>query len=86
MNKLLFLLILCCFTACEKESISRGQTNNKNISVDFLFEHDGIKVYRFFDYGRPHYFTSKEEAITSNHQITQAGKAQIHQYWDENIK
>ena len=36
--------------------------------VQFLFEKDGIKVYRFSDGGRFHYFTSKGETISTQQQ------------------
>jgi hypothetical protein len=32
--------------------------NNQTYTVSYLFEHDGCKVYRFFDNGNPVYFTN----------------------------
>jgi hypothetical protein len=32
--------------------------------VEYLFEKDGVKVYRFEDGGRYHYFTTKGETIS----------------------
>ena len=32
--------------------------NNQNYVVDFLFEHDGCRVYRFYDRGNNVYFTN----------------------------
>lgn len=32
--------------------------NNATYKVEYLFEHDGCKVYRFFDYGNYVYFTN----------------------------
>lgn len=32
--------------------------NNQNYVVDFLFEHDGCRVYRFYDRGNYVYFTN----------------------------
>lgn len=32
--------------------------NNKTYNVDYLFEHDGCKVYRFYDRGHYVYFTN----------------------------
>jgi hypothetical protein len=34
--------------------------------VEYLFEKDGIKMYRFFDGGRFHYFTSLNQTITTH--------------------
>ena len=39
--------------------------NNKTYTVDFLFEHDGCKVYRFYDYGNHVYFTNCNGDVTS---------------------
>jgi hypothetical protein len=33
-------------------------SNNESYNVDYLFEHDGCKVYRFFDRGHYVYFTN----------------------------
>ena len=35
------------------------------IRVEFLFEHDGVKMYRFYDGGHCHYFTNRGETTTS---------------------
>ena len=32
--------------------------NNKTYEVDYLFDHDGCKVYRFYDRGNYVYFTN----------------------------
>ena len=38
--------------------------NNRTYQVDYLFEHDGCKVYRFTDHGYYVYFTNcRGEAI-----------------------
>jgi Domain of unknown function (DUF4884) len=39
--------------------------NNATYQVDYLFEHDGCKVYRFFDAGHYVYFTNCTGDITS---------------------
>jgi hypothetical protein len=40
------------------------QTENPNFKVDFLFEKDGCKVYRFLD-GNYHYFTNCTETSST---------------------
>ncbi len=52
------------FVGCYKEPQSSESVGN-GFSVEYLFEKDGIKVYRFYDGGRRHYFTSKGETISS---------------------
>jgi len=71
--------ILC---GCARDGLKEERTNNHNFKVDLLFEYDGIKVYRFHDNGRYHYFTSRGEAIMT--QAQPMGKM-VH-YYDENIK
>ena len=39
--------------------------NNRTYQVDYLFEHDGCKVYRFQDNGRYVYFTNCNGETTS---------------------
>ena len=50
-------------SGCIKESQS-SETLGKGFKVEFLFEKDGIKVYRFTDGGNSHYFTSRGETMT----------------------
>ena len=40
-------------------------SNNGTYEVDYLFEHDGCKVYRFQDMGRWVYFTNCSGDVTS---------------------
>lgn len=84
-----FVFLLLILSSCAKDPISTKETNNENFEVSFLFEYDGIKVYRFYDDGRYHWFTSKGETICTQKTYTtsQSGKTiytRIH-YWDENI-
>jgi hypothetical protein len=46
--------------------------------VEYLFDKDGVKVYRFWDNGHYHYFTTKGETISTQ----TAGKTT----YSENIK
>lgn len=39
--------------------------NNETYKVDYLFEHDGVKVYRFRDRGNFVYFTSRGDGVTA---------------------
>jgi hypothetical protein len=55
MYKYLLFAILC---ACAKDPIRTNSTNNPDIAVSLLFEHDGCKVYRFVDEGTYRYFTN----------------------------
>ena len=74
---LLVILIAFMFVGCYKEPQSSESIGN-GFSVEFLFEKDGIKVYRFYDGGRSHYSTSKGETIS----VLSNGKTTM----DENIE
>ncbi|MCD7899431.1 MAG: DUF4884 domain-containing protein [Bacteroides sp.] len=45
-----------CFSG--QALVSRDSDNNRTYTVDYLFEHDGCKVYRFYDRGNYVYFTN----------------------------
>jgi hypothetical protein len=65
MKKILILAgiaLSITMTSCFKDPIS-SETKG-DFQVEFLFEKDGLKMYRFYD-GRYHYFTNKGEAITT---------------------
>ena len=54
------------FGACTTEPMSKEQLGKDDgFEVEYLFEKDGIKVYRFWDGGHYHYFTSKGETIST---------------------
>lgn len=44
---------------------SNAPKNNGTYQIDYLFEHDGCKVYRFQDYGRWVYFTNCSGNVTA---------------------
>jgi hypothetical protein len=43
---------------CASDGVQTVQTNNHDIHVTFLFEHDGCKVYRFMDAGNYIYYAN----------------------------
>lgn len=52
-----------CFT--NVPLTSKSSDNNKSYTVDYLFEHDGCKVYRFVDNGHYVYFTNCRSDVTA---------------------
>ena len=57
------LLMVSCYG---QQPISRvPPSNNQTYKVDYLFEHDGCKVYRFYDHGNYVYFTNCTGDVTS---------------------
>ena len=74
--KLLFvslMLGIISYSCSSNKPIAVGPSdNNKTYKVDYLFEHDGCKVYRFYDNGRHVYFTNcNGEAIKIANDSTQ---------------
>lgn len=54
-----FIIILFIFLyGCSVEPEQVEKTSNQNIKVDFLFEKDGCRVYRFTDGGQNIYWTN----------------------------
>jgi hypothetical protein len=63
-----FIIILFIFLyGCSVEPEQVEKTSNQNIKLDFLFEKDGCKVYRFSDRGQYVYWTNCRGNITSYH-------------------
>ena len=52
--------VAALFTSCASQRPISSVTpvNNKTYQVDFLFEYDGCKVYRFADLGNYIYFSN----------------------------
>jgi hypothetical protein len=66
MEKIIFLVALILISGCEVKAVTSEKINN--ITVEFLFEKDGTRVYRFYDGDIYRYFTSRGETI-SEHRI-----------------
>lgn len=60
MRYLPLLLLLLSFMSCtvQQPITSEPSHNNQDYKVDYLFEHDGCKVYRFRDGSYYVYFTN----------------------------
>ena len=66
MSRILPGILLLLASGCATHiPLHEGKSqNNKTYEVDYLFEHDGCKVYRFYDRGNYVYFTNcRGEAI-----------------------
>jgi hypothetical protein len=73
MKKYLLYALAVPFASCTVQSpvTTEPAHNNKQYVVDYLFEHDGCKVYRFQDNGHYVYFTNcRGEAITKTDSAT----------------
>ena len=68
MNKVLMgfiLAILLASCTIQKPISIQPAKNNKDYEVEYLFEHDGCKVYRFIDGSDYVYFTNVRSDVTS---------------------
>jgi hypothetical protein len=68
MKSFLLLIFIAVFLTACNTMIPLSQSpadNNPTYIVDFLFEHEGIEVYRFLDDGRYVYFTKPVSDVTS---------------------
>jgi hypothetical protein len=66
MYRILPVILLFLASGCATQiPLHEGKSqNNKTYEVDYLFEHEGCKVYRFYDRGNYVYFTNcKGETI-----------------------
>lgn len=68
-TKYLIVVVSCLiFTSCftfRQPVETKVPKNNSSYQVDYLFEHDGCKVYRFQDSGHYVYFTNCVGDVTS---------------------
>lgn len=61
----IFMVVVLLLGSCSAIPISTSEPlNNNTYSVDYLFEHDGCKVYRFYDRGKYVYFTKCKESYS----------------------
>lgn len=70
MKNLIVLITVATATllsSCTKDAQTREQTTNDEFQTELLFEHDGIKVYRFTDCGRYIYYTDCRGGETMEH-------------------
>lgn len=59
-NRAVSVIVLCVsllLVGCQKRAQSKEKTSNEHFKIELLFEHDGVKVYRFGDAGRSVYYT-----------------------------
>ncbi len=48
----------------------RSSENNKTYTISYLFEHDGCRVYRFYDCGNYVYFTTRGDVTSIKNDST----------------
>ena len=64
----ILIAVFTLFFSCKviQKPVSRVvPSDNATYTVDYLFEHEGCKVYRFVDHGNYVYFTNCNSDVTS---------------------
>ena len=56
--------MIMTITSCFKKPVSMEQSTNPNFQVEFLFEYDGVRVYRFIDGGSYRYFAKRVDGVS----------------------
>lgn len=65
MKKALLIILAAGLLGCVKSGkVMRPNAGNRNYSPTFLFEADGVRVYRFYDGGRYIYFTNSTGRVS----------------------
>lgn len=63
-TKLILIALVAILMSCQKEA--QSSKTSGNYKVEFLFEVDGCKIYRFYD-GRTVYFSDCRGKIDEQH-------------------
>ena len=54
------LVLVCAFAiaavSCTSNPTATKTSSNPDVAVELLFEHEGVRMYRFYDGGRSHYY------------------------------
>jgi len=82
MKKYLPLLFCLAAAGCYTQRYpitTEAPKNNATYKVQYLFEHEGCKVYRFYDYGQYVYFTNcNGQAIAKTDSTTVTNTTKIY--------
>lgn len=67
MKKLLLVFLALICVSCAKEGTYVPSQNAKDdFKIEYLFEQDGVKIYRFRDNGRTIYFATGNGRMTDS--------------------
>lgn len=78
MKRLLFVLVALICISCKKEGTYVPSENAKaDFNIEFLFECDGVKIYRFRDGGEVRYFVTGNGRMTDSTHMRNSGKTRV---------
>lgn len=78
MKKVLLVLLAVILVSCKKEGTSVPANYAKDdFRVEFLFECDGTRIYRFRNKGRTRYFATGNGRMTDSTHIERMGSGSM---------
>ena len=84
------LLLVCnaCLSSCVSQIplTKEKPVNNSTYQVEYLFEHEGCKVYRFMDMGHYIYFTNCKGDVTSIESASIVAILPASEEWSANLQ
>ena len=76
LKKILITLFVLLCVSCAKEGTYVSSQNAKvDFEIEFLFEQDDVKIYRFRDKGRIRYFATGNGRMTDSTYVRNNGKS-----------
>jgi hypothetical protein len=70
-NFRVMLLSVVLAAGCAREPIGEPiHTNNPDLQLAFMFEHEGCRVYRFYDQGYARYFSDCRGSVSGGENHT----------------
>ncbi len=84
-RRALFLALVVTGCAESADPVWTHPTDNTQISVSLLFQHDGCRVYRFVDWGRYHYFANCDRGSATTLGAQDEVHGRTHEEVDEEI-
>ncbi len=76
MKRLILVFLTLLFVGCAKKGTYVPSENAKDdFEIEFLFECDGTKIYRFYDKGRARYFATGNGRMSDSTYSRSSGKS-----------
>ena len=78
MKRFVLVFLTLLFVSCAKEGTYVPSENAKaDFNIEFLFERDGTKIYRFYDRGRARYFATGNGRMADSTYSRNSGKSKV---------
>jgi len=68
------LFVFICIGCAKEGTYVPSQNAKDDFEIEFLFEQDGVKIYRFRDKGRTRYFATGNGRMTESTFVRSNGK------------